>query len=119
MSQSVVSEYNNYGTKGSSTSPSDEKLYGLPLIHYFLKKQVVIDIENLRVRGKLLLYRFSKRNSEGEISVPELIIIEQPFRKVIVRGPYDSIKIAEARPEGSSSSAIQRYKKKINFKERR
>ena len=127
MNQSVESAFKRYGTLPDDTTIPSRKstpipeLHGLPLIHFFLDKDVVLKIHHLTVKGKLLFYRFERKDPLGNVVFPEVLILQQPYRRVIVRGTPRAIILDQApSAQGSgSSAALQKYKKKSGFKERR
>jgi hypothetical protein len=60
----------------------------LPLIHRFLGKNVLVELEDCVFYGKLLHYQLGRK---GKPHKPSLLIVESQIGKVLVRGNWISI----------------------------
>jgi hypothetical protein len=60
----------------------------LPLIRRFLGKNVLVELEDFRVHGKLIGYEFGRKEKPHK---PFILIVESSFGKIIIRGNWFSI----------------------------
>jgi len=60
----------------------------LPLIRRFYGKNVLVELEDFRVYGKLLHYEFGRKQEPHK---PSILIVESAVGKIIIRGNWFSI----------------------------
>jgi hypothetical protein len=60
----------------------------LPLIRRFYGKNVLVELEDFRVHGKLIGYEFGRKQEPHK---PSILIVESAVGKIIIRGNWFSI----------------------------
>jgi hypothetical protein len=81
----TVSDTSTISTHFSRTSPFFDEL---PLIHRFLGKTVLVELEDCVFHGKLLHYQLGRK---GKPHKPTILIVESQAGKVLIRGNWLSI----------------------------